>query len=596
MRIHRSLSVPAAPVLTLSLAFFVPLALAQEPTPPTPTPPAGAPETPTATPAATPAEAPPEADTPRRPRRPRTPSIVLEAGTVHPVSGPAIQDGVVVIRGERIVAVGKKGEIEVPPNATVRSFPTGHAYPGLVDAQTDAFADDNLRNDGDSDGSTQFADDLRRRFDRSDELVQAGITTAYVTVRSPSFVRGQGAIVRPTKDGFELWSSKEHAALQLRMTNGLGPSHALQRQQQLAAADGLFEGLDEFRKAKTDHDEALKKYEKEFADYLAFHQKKKDGDKKDEKKPEAKPGDGAPAADKPPTPPAGAGEGPPPGGGEGRRRRGGPPREEPPKAPGETTPAGAGASAELEAAFAQLLALAMQEPVMQDPPKQDPPKQEPKPAGAGDAPAGGQTPAAEKKDEGPKRPTYPKAPPKDPQKDALLQVLDGELPLRIEAHRADELRAALKLQRDREIPVLVLEQAYGASAVTDQLATQGVAVVLTEVLPIVFAPPYDVFEPAALPQRLQAAGVPFAIASGNARVAAVLPLQAATAVGHGLDAEAALRAITLTPAEILGVAKDTGSLQANKFADVLVTDRPLLQTDSRVLLVLQKGRTEFEAK
>ena len=71
---------------------------------------------------------------------------------------------------------------------------------------------------------------------------------------------------------------------------------------------------------------------------------------------------------------------------------------------------------------------------------------------------------------------------------------------------------------------------------------------------------------------------------------------AAAAVGRGLAPDAALRAITLTPAEILGVDADTGSLSRGKFADVLVTSGPLFASDSRVLLVLSKGRTEYEAK
>lgn len=585
MRILCSPSVLAAPVLALGLLVAMPTSLAAQ----EPTPPANPPAAEVTPPAAAPAETPPaEGEAPRRPRRPRTPPIVIEAGMVHPVSGPAIENGVVVVRGEKIVAVGKKGEVEVPPNAVVRSFPNGHVYPGLVDAATDAFALDDLRQDGGQDGGSLLADDLHKRGDRSDELAAAGVTTAYVTVRSPAFVRGQGAIVRPTKDGFELWTGKEHAALQLRMTNGQGPSHALQRQQQLAGADGLFEGLDEFRKAKTDFDEALKKYEKEFADYLAFHQKKKDGDKKPEAKPEGAPAGDKPAADKPPTPPAG--EGPQPGG-EGRRRRGGPPREEPPKAPGQASD-----QTELERAFAELLVMALetQDPPKQEPSKQEPGKQEPKPGEQGPQGQGGAP--AEKKDEGPKRPTYPKAPPKDPQKDALLAVLDGDLPLRVEAHRADELRAALQLQRTREIPLLVLEQAYGADAVVKQMAQQSVSVVLTEVLPMPMPAPYDAFDPSLLPKHLHDAGVPFAIASGTARLSSALPLLAATAVGRGLPADQALRAITLSAAEILGVAKETGSLQKDKFADVLVTDRPLFASDSRVLLVLQKGKTEFEAK
>lgn len=578
MRIRRSHSVHAAPrSLAASLfALLAPVLAAQEPPPPTPpaTPPAVPPSA--EQPAAPPAAAPQNRDGEGRPR-PRRQTVVIEAGMVHPVAGPAIENGVVVLRGDRIVAVGKKGEVDVPPNATVRSFPTGHVYPGLIDAQTDAFTDNSLRGDPGSDGGTTFADDLRKQGTRSDELVQAGITTAYVTVRSPALVRGQGAIVRPRQDGFEVWPGKEHAALQLRMTDGPGPSHPLQRQQQRQAADGLFEGLEDFRKAKTDHDEALKKYEKEFADYLAFHQKKKDGDKKPEDKPAE-----APKAGEQPAP--AERQGPPAGRSGGRRGGGEPPKNEPPKAPGE------GTAAELEAELVALLTAA------QDPPKQEPPKQDPKPA-TPPAPAGQAPPAApEKKDEGPKRPTYPKPPARDPQRDALLQVLDGELPLRVEAHRTDELRSALRLQRERQIPVLVLEQAYGAAPLADEIARAGASVVLTEGLPVPFDPPYDRFDTTKLPAQLAAAGVPFAIASGRATFASMLPLLAAAAVGGGLPRDQALRAITLTPAEILGVAQDTGSLVAGKYGDVLVTDRPLFQTDCRILMVLAKGRTEYEVK
>lgn len=585
MRILRSPARPA-PLLALHVTFLLAATPAQEPSPAQPKPPAAAPATP---PVAAPGAATEagEAEAPRRPR-PRRQPIVLEAGTVHPVGAPPIQNGVVVIRGERIVAVGKQGEVELPANAVVRSFPTGHVYPGLIDAQTDAFTDANLRGDGEADGGAVLADDLRPQRDRSDELVQAGITAAYVTVRSPALVRGQGAVVRPGKEGFELWAGREQAALQLRLTNGLGPSHPLQRQQQLQAADGLFEGLDEFRKARTDHDEALKKYDKEFADYLAFHQKKKDGDKKPG---DAKPTDGKPAEA---TPPAG-GAAPATEGRPNRGNRSGPPRQDPPKnAADETTTAAREqateqAAEQFEQALATLLEALVQDPAKQDPPKQEPPK-------AGETPPGGApAPAAEKKDEGPKRPTYPKPPARDPQREALLKVVDGELPLRVEAHRTDEVRAALRMQRERQIPQLVLEQAYGAAPLADEIAAQGAAVVLTEQLAS-FPPPYDGFDPSALAARLQTAGVAFAIATGSARQAALLPLCAAAAVGRGLPAEAALRAITLTPAEILGIAKDTGSLVAGKYADVVVCDRPLFATDSHVLLVLSRGRTEFEAK
>src|SRR5688572_28763298 len=55
-------------------------------------------------------------------------------GTVHPVSGPAISGGVVVIRDGLIEAVG--AGIPIPPDATVIEVAGSHVYPGLFDAHT----------------------------------------------------------------------------------------------------------------------------------------------------------------------------------------------------------------------------------------------------------------------------------------------------------------------------------------------------------------------------------------------------------------------------------------------------------------------------
>jgi hypothetical protein len=347
-----------------------------------------------------------------------------------------------------------------------------------------------------------------------------------------------------------------------------------------------FEGLEEYRKAQNEHAKALEKYEKEFAGVPGLHQKKKDCDKLVARR--AAPAGGAPAGDGARPARGAEGAGPRP------TREG---RRVPPG--GASEPLASEAAAEAQAAELEQALLLLVEALAQDPPPrpQGGRPQGGPPAQGGQAPAGqpGQAPAGQAAD-GPKRPTYPKKPAEDPTKEALLKVLDGELALRVEAHRPDEVRAALALQHKHTIPLLVLEQAYGAAGAAKQIAEQGAMVVVTEVLPGRMPKPYEAFDVAALPQALQAAGVPFAIATGSARRAATLPLMAATAIAGGLDEMAALRAITLTPAEILGIAKDTGSLTAGKFADVVVTDRPLFASDSRVLLVLSQGRTEFEAK
>src|SRR5215210_2620789 len=58
----------------------------------------------------------------------------ITGGTVHPVSGGAIEKGVVIIRDGLIEAVG--ANLAIPPDATVVDVKGGHVYPGLIDAAT----------------------------------------------------------------------------------------------------------------------------------------------------------------------------------------------------------------------------------------------------------------------------------------------------------------------------------------------------------------------------------------------------------------------------------------------------------------------------
>ena len=73
-------------------------------------------------------------------------------------------------------------------------------------------------------------------------------------------------------------------------------------------------------------------------------------------------------------------------------------------------------------------------------------------------------------------------------------------------------------------------------------------------------------------------------------------LAAAMAVGSGMDRDLALRAVTLTAAEILGVADRIGSLQVGKDADIVILSGHPLDTLSRVEMVLIEGKTAFERK
>lgn len=514
------------------------------------------------------------------------PVVALRVGTVHTVSGAVIEDGVILIRGTRIAAVGKRSDVDIPAEATTLDYAKAHAYPGLVDAWSDAFLDNATRADGSLDAGSALQSDLRTRGDREDELIQQGITTAYIGTRGPAQWRGQGVIVRPIAGGYEILTGKEHAALQLRLTNGPGASHPLQRQQQAQGLFAAFDGLADYKKQFDEHKKALEKYQKDFADYLAHFEKKKDKDK--EPASGAAPS-GAPSAPASPQGPRGGqlppGTGETPPGGRRGGRRGG-------NGGGGGDGGNGGGGGMAEWLLDAIEAAQDPKPTPAPAPAQG---QDPKPANGAPA-APGAAPAAPAQDKPPERPKYPKEPAHDPVKDALLLVLDGKLPLRIEAHRADEIRSALALAAEKKVPVTVLEQPFAAAICASELAKAGASCVLTEVWPVTLPKPYEAFDMTAVPAALQAQGVPFAIASGSGRRANALPMMAACAIGRGLDEAAALRAITLSAAEILGVQSDTGSLTQGKLGDVLVCDRPLFQSDCRVLAVMSAGKTQFEAK
>jgi len=498
-------------------------------------------------------------------RRIRGPLLAIKVGTIHPVSGPDIKNGVILVRGGKIQRVGAASDVTVPAGATVLEYSEGHAYPGLVDAMSSAFAGSgDLRFSGTNAGS-DFKDALDRDHKPSRKVIESGVTTAYVSNRSGSTWRGIGVIIRPRNNGFQRFSDRLHGGVQLRMTTGTGSSHALSRQKKLLGYGKSFDALEAYEKKFKDHEKAMKEYEKKYKEYLDYFLKKN-----------KKKGTGAKTA----------GGNPRPGMGRGARRggrRGGTPAK----------PPGAGDKKEPP----------KKEPPKKEPPKKEPPKKEtPKKAPAKQDPGKAKTPAktakakpAAKDPKAPKKPKYPKPVKKVPASEALLKVKRGDLPLRVEAHRRDEIRAMLKMAQEKEIPQVTLEHASEAAAIAQELVDAGVPVVITDLLPGAAKGTYEERRDGSLPGKLNEAGVAVAIATGGG-AAQHLTMKAACACGRGMPEDAAIRAITLTAAEVLGVANHVGSLDRGKVADVLITSGPLLQSDTRVLRVISRGQTQFDAK
>lgn len=174
--------------------------------------------------------------------------------------------------------------------------------------------------------------------------------------------------------------------------------------------------------------------------------------------------------------------------------------------------------------------------------------------------------------------------------EALQGVLGGDVPLFVEVDRASDINVLIDLVGDYDIRAIIHGGAE-AWMVADRLAAARIAVVLApqDILPGNFDRINARRESAAM---LAAAGVSIAFADGQSHThnARNITQSAGNAVAYGLPREAALRAITLAPAEIFGVADRLGSIEAGKEADIVVWPGDPLELTSYPERVLINGR------
>jgi imidazolonepropionase-like amidohydrolase len=170
---------------------------------------------------------------------------------------------------------------------------------------------------------------------------------------------------------------------------------------------------------------------------------------------------------------------------------------------------------------------------------------------------------------------------------ALAPAARGQMPVIFSAERAPEIRAALDFAREMNLRPIILG-GRDAWQVTDLLRERNAPVIFTSVLslPAREDDPYDVNFSA--PAKLAAAGVRFAIATGD-RGPHVrdLPYHAGMAAAFGLSREDALRSVTLWPAQLIGAGDRFGSIEVGKVANLVVTDGDLLEarTNTRYLFI-----------
>ena len=173
--------------------------------------------------------------------------------------------------------------------------------------------------------------------------------------------------------------------------------------------------------------------------------------------------------------------------------------------------------------------------------------------------------------------------------EALAPVVRGELPVLVFANRARDIRNAVEFCDKQKLKMILAggEEAY---KVKDLLRSKDIPVILRPMLslPPDEDDPYD--RELTQPAELAAAGVKFAIASFDNSFARRLGQNAANAVSHGLSYDEALRAVTINPAQILGLGSQIGTLEQGKIANLMVTNGDPLELTSEVKYLFIKGQ------
>ena len=187
-------------------------------------------------------------------------------------------------------------------------------------------------------------------------------------------------------------------------------------------------------------------------------------------------------------------------------------------------------------------------------------------------------------------------PDNQPDLEALSPVLARRLPLVVTADSPDMIRRARAIAKEfnlrliiagaraaypvaselRDVPVLVSVDWPSAPSSREDREEQPLRVIRDRV------------EGPSTPSLLARSGARFALVSGSGRAAEFIP-GIRKSIEAGLSPDDALRAVTLTPAQIFGVDRQLGSLERGKIANVVVTDRPIFEKSAKVTRLFVDG-------
>ena len=175
-----------------------------------------------------------------------------------------------------------------------------------------------------------------------------------------------------------------------------------------------------------------------------------------------------------------------------------------------------------------------------------------------------------------------------PEMAQIAKVISGELPLLVEVNAASDIQLAIKWLEDKKVRAILTGVAEGWR-VAEEIAAAKLPVITGPVLslPNRQSDRYDAAY--TNPAKMLKAGVKVAIRTDDAENVRNLPFNAGFAAAYGMGKEEALKAVTIVPAEILGVDKELGSIEQGKNATLFISDGDPFETKTQIMHVFIDG-------
>jgi len=183
----------------------------------------------------------------------------------------------------------------------------------------------------------------------------------------------------------------------------------------------------------------------------------------------------------------------------------------------------------------------------------------------------------------------------DMKMEALLKVINREIPLKAHAHRADDILTAIRIAKEFNLR-LTIEHCTEGHLIKDILAEEGVAAIVGPSLT-------DRSKPELRNQSLKTPGI---LSESGVKVAIMtdhpcIPVQylslcAAMAVREGMDDYEAMKAVTINAAEITGIGDRVGSLEKGKDADIVVFNGHPFELRTKVMMTVINGNIVYKAQ